>query len=194
MKTAEKKDSQGICFIGEVKMEDFLRTFVEDKPGPIVNLEGKASWMCCGRDCNPGFKDLSIELPVAIATTPPDGRWSRRFAEGFASIAKPPGDWAVEAECKGGEVILHIKAASDRAKSHFEKVHEVTFFTEDGLIDPNKPESLRRNATEFILTQTISEFAPKPFPKHLFGILQTPQGWLRDGTPKCIRISVPLRE
>lgn len=41
LKTAEKKDSQGICFIGEVKMEDFLRTFVEDRPGPIVNLEGK---------------------------------------------------------------------------------------------------------------------------------------------------------
>jgi tRNA-uridine 2-sulfurtransferase len=41
LKTAEKKDSQGICFIGEVKMEDFLRTFVPDHPGPIVNLEGK---------------------------------------------------------------------------------------------------------------------------------------------------------
>lgn len=41
LKTAAKKDSQGICFIGEVKMEDFLRTFVEDRPGPIVNLEGK---------------------------------------------------------------------------------------------------------------------------------------------------------
>ncbi len=41
LSTAEKKDSQGICFIGEVKMEDFLRTFVPDKPGPIVNFEGK---------------------------------------------------------------------------------------------------------------------------------------------------------
>jgi tRNA-specific 2-thiouridylase len=41
LKTAEKKDSQGICFIGQVKMEDFLRTFVPDKLGPIVNLEGK---------------------------------------------------------------------------------------------------------------------------------------------------------
>ena len=41
LSTAEKKDSQGICFIGQVKMEDFLRTFVPDKPGPIVNLEGK---------------------------------------------------------------------------------------------------------------------------------------------------------
>jgi tRNA-uridine 2-sulfurtransferase len=41
LKTAEKKDSQGICFIGEVKMEDFLRTFVADRPGDIVNLEGR---------------------------------------------------------------------------------------------------------------------------------------------------------
>jgi tRNA-specific 2-thiouridylase len=34
--TAEKKDSQGICFIGEVKMADFLRAYVPECPGPIV--------------------------------------------------------------------------------------------------------------------------------------------------------------
>jgi tRNA-specific 2-thiouridylase len=34
--TADKKDSQGICFIGEVKMSDFLRAYVPDAPGPIV--------------------------------------------------------------------------------------------------------------------------------------------------------------
>lgn len=34
--TADKKDSQGICFIGKVKMADFLRTYVPDAPGPIV--------------------------------------------------------------------------------------------------------------------------------------------------------------
>jgi tRNA-specific 2-thiouridylase len=33
---AEKKDSQGICFIGRVKMPDFLRAYVPDRPGPIV--------------------------------------------------------------------------------------------------------------------------------------------------------------
>ena len=34
--TARKKDSQGICFIGEVRMRDFLRAYVTDAPGPIV--------------------------------------------------------------------------------------------------------------------------------------------------------------
>ena len=41
--TAEKKDSQGICFIGEVKMADFLRAYVPDAPGPIVRAhDGRA--------------------------------------------------------------------------------------------------------------------------------------------------------
>jgi tRNA-specific 2-thiouridylase len=39
--TAAKKDSQGICFIGEVKMSDFLRAFVPDNPGLIRNQFGK---------------------------------------------------------------------------------------------------------------------------------------------------------
>ncbi len=34
--TADKKDSQGICFIGEVRMADFLRAYVPERPGPIV--------------------------------------------------------------------------------------------------------------------------------------------------------------
>jgi tRNA-specific 2-thiouridylase len=34
--TAEKKDSQGICFIGEVKMHDFLAAYVPEHPGPIL--------------------------------------------------------------------------------------------------------------------------------------------------------------
>lgn len=40
--TAAKKDSQGICFIGEVKMQDFLKAYVPDAPGPIVRAgDGK---------------------------------------------------------------------------------------------------------------------------------------------------------
>jgi tRNA-specific 2-thiouridylase len=34
--TADKKDSQGICFIGEVRMADFLRAYVPDRPGAII--------------------------------------------------------------------------------------------------------------------------------------------------------------
>ncbi len=36
---AEKKDSQGICFIGNIKMQDFLRQYVPDHPGPIIRAD-----------------------------------------------------------------------------------------------------------------------------------------------------------
>lgn len=39
--TAAKKDSQGICFIGQVKMSDFLRHYLPDRPGDIVDTEGR---------------------------------------------------------------------------------------------------------------------------------------------------------
>jgi len=38
---AEKKDSQGLCFVGEFKMEDFLKDFIKPKPGKIIDTEGR---------------------------------------------------------------------------------------------------------------------------------------------------------
>ena len=36
-----KKDSTGICFIGERRFTDFLRTYIDDRPGPITDTEGR---------------------------------------------------------------------------------------------------------------------------------------------------------
>ncbi len=38
---ADKKDSQGICFIGKVRINDFLEKFIPERPGPIVDLSGR---------------------------------------------------------------------------------------------------------------------------------------------------------
>lgn len=37
--TADKKDSQGICFVGQVGIEEFLREYVEVSPGEIIEQE-----------------------------------------------------------------------------------------------------------------------------------------------------------
>lgn len=39
--TAKKKDSTGICFIGERKFRDFLQRFLPAQPGDIVDTEGE---------------------------------------------------------------------------------------------------------------------------------------------------------
>src|SRR3989338_10125780 len=39
--TAEKKDSQGLCFVGNVSFDEFLRDFIPKNSGPIMTASGK---------------------------------------------------------------------------------------------------------------------------------------------------------
>jgi len=41
LRTHDKKDSTGICFIGERKFKDFLEQYLPAKPGPIQNSNGE---------------------------------------------------------------------------------------------------------------------------------------------------------
>lgn len=40
LSTAEKKDSQGICFVGKVGIKEFLQQFVTSEPGAIIDSSG----------------------------------------------------------------------------------------------------------------------------------------------------------
>lgn len=39
--TAEKKDSQGICFLGKFSVSDFLKEYIPEKPGALVTTAGE---------------------------------------------------------------------------------------------------------------------------------------------------------
>ncbi len=39
---AEKKDSQGLCFMGKLDMKDFLAHFIDEKEGSVLNEKGEA--------------------------------------------------------------------------------------------------------------------------------------------------------
>lgn len=38
--TSNKKDSQGICFLGDIDMKEFLKHYIEMKPGQVLDTEG----------------------------------------------------------------------------------------------------------------------------------------------------------
>lgn len=38
---AEKKDSQGICFLGDIDLKDFLKHYIKTKPGKVLNEKGE---------------------------------------------------------------------------------------------------------------------------------------------------------
>ena len=89
------------------------------RAGQTVKLEGKSRWMCCGRDCNPGFKELSIELPVSDGEARRDERWVKMFEESRSSVAKTSRDWSATAARKDGEIVLRIRPVTAQAKAHF---------------------------------------------------------------------------
>ncbi|MDQ5954375.1 MAG: tRNA-uridine 2-sulfurtransferase [Patescibacteria group bacterium] len=39
--TASKKDSQGICFLGDIDLKDFLKHYIKTKPGKVLNEKGE---------------------------------------------------------------------------------------------------------------------------------------------------------
>ncbi len=42
LRTSEKKDSTGVCFIGERKFREFLKNYLPAQPGEIQNVDGRA--------------------------------------------------------------------------------------------------------------------------------------------------------
>ncbi|MBI5306623.1 tRNA 2-thiouridine(34) synthase MnmA [Candidatus Wolfebacteria bacterium] len=46
--TAEKKDSQGICFLGKVSLVDFLKKYIPEKRGDILLIKNNDN-ICCDR-------------------------------------------------------------------------------------------------------------------------------------------------
>ncbi len=39
--TADKKESMGICFVGKVSIKDFLKQYIQEKPGKIISRTGQ---------------------------------------------------------------------------------------------------------------------------------------------------------
>lgn len=78
LSTAQKKDSQGICFIGNVRMSDFLRAFVPDEPGDIVGLDGRK----LGRHAGVHLYTLGQRRGLGVA--------SNAYREAYVVVEKRP--------------------------------------------------------------------------------------------------------
>ncbi len=163
--------------------------------GSKVVLQGKASWMCCGRECNPGFKDLSITLPVSEEVTRLDEAQHVKFEQARNTKPKTLAGWKVDAKRKNGVVELKLIALSEEAKAQATVIKDVIFFTDDGLINADKDQAFSKPAPGvLVMTLIVSEYAEKPESKELRGILQSPQSWSKDGTVKSVKIHAKFDE
>lgn len=160
--------------------------------GSAITLVGKASWMCCHRECNPGFKDLSISLPVSNGEPVPDQRWTKLFAQARTSMPQPIAGWETQATVNDGKVTLRLIPQTAELKKHAAAIKDLFFFTEDGLINPDKEQIVKHEADgSIVLEMLVSEYGPKKMPKTLTGVLQSQEGLNTSGT-KSVSFSTPL--
>jgi thiol:disulfide interchange protein DsbD len=163
------------------------------KPGTTVKLATKASWMCCGQDCNPGFQDLTLELPVKEATPAPDAHWQKRFQLAHQTVPGKLEGWVVSAKREADRVTLLLTAQSEAAQEQCVKVKDATFFTEDGFINADKEQHFAKPRPGVItIGLVVSEYATNPSPKQFTGVIRSPQGWAPDARSHSVRVVAPL--
>lgn len=164
--------------------------------GAEVDLAGKVSWMCCGRDCSPGFTDVSLRLPVKDAPAPPDPAWAPKIVAAQQSAPEPIQNWETAAVREAGFITLTLTPTSEAAQAAGKQIKDVLFFTDDGLINADKDQPLTRTDDgAIILKLEISQYADDPDADRLNGLLRTSSaaGWTTGEPPTpAVSISVPV--
>ena len=67
---SDKKDSQGICFLGEVDLKKFLKHYIKEKKGKVVNEKGEV----IGHHAGAVFHTLSERHGFTITTKSPNDK------------------------------------------------------------------------------------------------------------------------
>jgi len=163
------------------------------KPGTMVKLAAKASWMCCGQDCNPGFQDLTLELPVKEVVPAKDERWQKLFQIAHQTVPGKLEGWQVSAKREGDHVQLRLTAQTEAAQQQCARIKDATFFTEDGFINADKEQHFAKPKPGVItIALIVSEYATNPNAKQFAGVIRTPQGWAPDARSHSVSVVLPL--
>lgn len=160
--------------------------------GSTITLAGKASWMCCHRECNPGFKDLTLTLPVSDSAPGLNSSWTKLFAQARAAMPSPISGWEASASLKDDKITLRLIPQTAALKKHAAAIKDLFFFTEDGLINPDKEQVVKHESDgSLVLEMRVSEYAPRKMPKALTGVLQSHEGLTTSGA-RSVSFSTPL--
>lgn len=167
------------------------------QPGSTVTLSGKAVWMCCAQSCHPGFKDLSLSLPVAGSPPAFHPQWHSLFEKERSARAAESPAWSASARMIDDTrtELLLSPVSSDARPLSPALARQVIYFTGDGWIDSDDPHSITfEPATKGLrLVLPVSKgFRDKRPPKKLESLLQLPGGWQKNGRPRTLLVSPEL--
>jgi thiol:disulfide interchange protein DsbD len=165
------------------------------KDGTSITLQGKALWMACARECNPGFKELSITLPVKLTSAAAyDPKWHSKFDAERVTRPRTSDAWQAKITSKDKHHTLTLTPKTNARPLTRDEASKLVFFTEDGIIDSDKPQKIElRENGEVVIELIEAEYIVGGRPKALTGVILRKSGWERDGEWRCMRISASLK-
>lgn len=161
-----------ICLLVEIDTPEKIES-------ELVKLKAKATWMCCGITCHPGFADLELILPVNSSGKPVPGIEERRllFQRTLDTVPpKSPENWTTSAELVTRDTFeLKVMVPNLNGKN----VDNIYFFCYDLQVNSDilqKATLTNLDGSQISLSLARSDFAPDN-PDTLEGVIYHPAGW-----------------
>jgi DsbC/DsbD-like thiol-disulfide interchange protein len=158
-----------------------------------LTLKGEATWMCCNKECNPGFQPLSLTLPIGDVAEPD----AENAAKIRAELARKPQEsaaWHVTAQpLADGKLLLSVKPQAGARLLTRREAKALRFHTLDGFIDSKAPQEISiAEDGSVTLSLVPAEYVPGGRPKTLRGVIMRDESWQTEAGAKGLKFSVPL--
>lgn len=123
----------------------------------MVTLTAETRWMCCAKDCYPGYKDFTLTLPVSDLSIL-DPKTSQHFKRARSEMPSKAAPWETTVTSKADAKHIKLWLTPNKANAPAPDY----LFSEDGQISSNKKQKFtKQNDGSFFLEVLRSEFSPK---------------------------------
>ncbi len=137
LSTAGKKDSQGLCFIGNVDMKDFLKHFISEFRGDVLNEQGEVV----------GFHDGSVFVTLGQR-------------HGFTITKKTPRDlpyYVIQKDVKKNTITVSSNLSNLKQKAKNIDLKDVNFISGQNPLAGKYSAQTRYHGEEYELTILFDE-------------------------------------
>jgi DsbC/DsbD-like thiol-disulfide interchange protein len=159
--------------------------------GKPIEITGETSWMCCGAQCHPGFKTLSIKL-TSSDTAKPNPDWQSEFQSVRDEQPQVFDEWSIQATRMGNHYALQLTTNNPIAPSLLSRPR---FYGYHRQVSSAKPQRVEKLETGYILHLQHEEFSGEDR-KTLVGIVvsDTPWGPKHPRSPLLINTALNIQE
>ena len=125
-------------------------------PNSPINLTAKTRWMCCAKDCYPGFKDFTLTLPVSVKPSI-NPQSAKLIQKARTEIPKSSADWKTTLLSKPDAPTIRLQITPPN-----KSVVPTYLFSTDGQISSDQKQTFTPQPNgSFLIHIPRSEFSPQ---------------------------------